>query len=448
MKAFVKLMTLIVLLGLVASCGPAPTAPPPQVLKETVVVKETQVVTVKETQEVQVVVTATPVPPTAQPAATAVVLTEAEQWAKANGVGPYQAAKEDWAAVEAAAIKEGSVVVYANSSKIEKLLEPWAKLYPGIKLDGGDTDGITTKMQAEQQAGNVVGDVWFNSDGHILYGQFVPKQWIWSFVPEGYTNPAVTAERPFAIQRHSVDVWGYNQEIHPEGCPITNWWQLVDPKLAGKIFMENPLSDPSTTAKLTLIADHADDMAASYKEYFGKEWTTDEAAAPDAFGVAPENAGYLFIRKLALNRPVLEPGGDEVDTAFASLGMDKAVEPGYGFTGWDSYDNTLSGEIAMAPCLTMNPVIGILKSNYVAIANKAPHPNAAKLFIKYVLSQDGFEPWNNVGTFPGNFNNTPWEGAPDIKSIKVWPSDDAFAWANNSKVRDFFAAELLSAPTP
>ena len=62
-------------------------------------------------------------------------------------------------------------------------------------------------------------------------------------------------------------------------------------------------------------------------------------------------------------------------------GMDKAVEPGYGFTGWDSYDNTLSGEIAMAPCLTMKPVIGILKSNYVAIANKAPHPNAAKLFI-------------------------------------------------------------------
>jgi iron(III) transport system substrate-binding protein len=241
-------------------------------------------------------------------------------------------------------------------------------------------------------------------------------------------------------------VWAYNQEIHPEGCPITNWWQLVDPKLAGKIFMEDPLADPSTTAKITLIVDHADEMAAAYQEYFGKAWTTDEAAKPDAFGVAPENAGYLFLRKLALNHPVMEPGGDEVDTAYASLGMDKKVEPGYGLTGWDSYDATLNGEIAMAPCLTLKPVIGIYKSNYLAIANKAPHPNAAKLFIKYLLSQDGFKPWNKVGTFPAVKGLTAWKGAPSQADIKVWPSDDAFAWANNSKVRDFFAVELLSAP--
>jgi len=381
------------------------------------------------------------VPPTAGP-----VLTANEQWAKDNGLGPYQAAPEDWAAVEAAAKLEGSVMVYANSSKFEKSIEPWAALYPDIKLEGGDTDGISTKMQAEQEAGNIVGDVWFNSDGHILYGLFVPNEWIWSFVPDGYANPAVTAERPFAIQRHSVDVWAYNNEIHPEGCPLSNWWALVDPALRGKVFMEDPLSDPSTTAKITLIIDHADQMATAYQEFYGKDWTTDEAMAPDGYGVVPENAGYLFLRKLARNGPVMEPGGDEVDTAYASLGMDPKVEPGYGLTGWDSYDATLSGEIAMAPCLTMKPVIGILKSNYVAIANMAPHPNAAKLFIKFILSQDGFKPWNKVGTFPGNYNNTAWDGAPAITSILVWPSDDAFAWANNSKVRDFFAVEMLTAP--
>ena len=429
MKSFAKILTICLLFSLLSACGG--TAPATQAAATQAPVKQ-----VPATQA-----------PAVQAPATEAPLTEAEQWAKANELGPYQPATLDWAAIEVAAKKEGSVTVYANSSKFEKLLDKWNELYPDIKLEGGDTDGISTKMQAEQEAGNVVGDVWFNSDGHILYGLFAPNQWIWSFVPEGYSNPAVTKERPFAIERHSVDVWGYNQEIHPNGCPINNWWQLVDPALAGKIFIENPLADPSTTAKFTLIVDHADDMAAAYKEYYGKDWTTDAAAAPDAFGIAPENAGYLFIRKLALNQPVLEPGGDEVDTAFASLGMDKAVEPGYGFTGWDSYDGTLNGELAMAPCLTMKPVIGILKSNYVAIANKAPHPNAAKLFIKFVLEQDGFGPWNKVGTYPGNYNLTPWEGAPAINSISVWPSDDAFAWANNSKVRDFFAAELLSAPS-
>jgi iron(III) transport system substrate-binding protein len=436
MNAFGKFMAICLLVCFIAGCGgtPTPAAAPPTAAPPTAVPPTAA--------------PPTPAPPTAVPPTATPTLSAAQQWAKANGVGPYQPATEDWAAVEAAAKKEGKVVVYANSSKFEKLIEPWAKLYPDIKLDGGDTDGITTKMQAEQQAGNVVGDVWFNSDGHILYGQFAPKQWIWSYMPPGVKELDVTPDRPFAITRHSVDVWGYNQEIHPEGCPLTNWWELVDPKLAGKIFMENPLADPSTTAKLTLIVAHADDMAAAYKEFYGKDWTTDEAAKPDAFGVAPENAGYLFLRKLALNQPVLEPGGDEVDTAFASLGMDKKVEPGYGFTGWDSYDATLSGEIAMAPCLTMKPVIGIYKSNYAAIANKAPHPNAAKLFIKFILSQEGFKPWNKVGTFPDVVGLTAWEGAPSPDDIKVWPSDDAFAWANNSKVRDFFAAELLSAPKP
>jgi iron(III) transport system substrate-binding protein len=410
MKAVVKIFTICLLISFIAGCSgtPAATTAP--------------------------VTTQAPAEPK---------LTAAEQWAKDNGLGPYQPATEDWAAVEAAAKKEGKVVVYANSSKFEKLLDGWNALYPDIKLDGGDTDGIVTKMQAEQEAGNVVGDVWFNSDGHILYGQFAPNEWIWSYMPPGVVENDVTPERPFAIARHSVDVWGYNQEIHPDGCPINNWWALVDPSLSGKIFMENPLSDPSTTAKLTLIVDHADEMATAYKDFYGKEWTTDEAMAPDSYGVVPENAGYLFLRKLARNNPILEPGGDEVDTAYASLGMDPTVEPGYGFTGWDSYATTLDGEIAMAPCLTMTPSIGIYKSNYLAIANMAPHPNAAKLFIKYLLTQEGFKPWNKIGTFPDVVGITAWDGAPDPATISVWPSDDAFAWANNSKVRDFFATELF-----
>jgi iron(III) transport system substrate-binding protein len=115
--------------------------------------------------------------------------------------------------------------------------------------------------------------------------------------------------------------------------------------------------------------------------------------------LAPENAGYLFLKKLARN-VVLEPGGDEVDEAYASLGMDPAVEPGYGLTGWDSYETTLDGELAMAPCLGLKPAVGILKANYLAIANNAPHPNAAKLFIKFVTTNpDGFKPWAVLGTY-------------------------------------------------
>ncbi len=424
MKAFVKVITFVLLISFMVGCGGTPAA--------------TQA-PATQAPEVPVLLPVVTMAPVAEAS-----LTANEQWAKDNGFGPYQTETEDWAAIEAAAIQEGSVMVYANSSKFPKLEDAWYALYPDIKLDGGDTDDIPVKMEAEQDAGNVVGDVWYNSDGHILYGQFVPNEWLWAYVPMGVDIPDVTPDRPFAVHHHSVDVVGYNQEIHPDGCPLTNWWQLVDPSLSGKVFMENPLSDPSTTAKITLIVEHADQMAAAYQDYYGKDWTTDPDAGPDAYGSAPENAGYLFLRKLAWNNPVMEPGGDEVDAAYASLGMDPTTEPGYGLTGWDSIVATMDGEIAMAPCLSLKPSIGIFKSTYLGVANMAPHPNAAKLFIKFALTQDGFKPWDKIGVYPGVSTLEAWDGAPDPTTLAVWASDDVFAWANNSKVRDFFAADLLS----
>lgn len=401
MKNFGKLLTLIALVSLLAACGSPATAP-------------------------------------AGNDGNGTELTAAEQWAQANGVGPYTPATEDWEAIKAAAIKEGSVVVYSNSSKIEKLIEPWNELYPEIKLEGGDTDDIAVKMAAEQQAGNVVGDVWFNSDGHLLYGEFVPNQWMWWYTPPGVVIEDATAEQPFAMARRSVDVIGYNSEIFPDGCPATNWWQFTEPELKGKFYMEDPLSDSSTTAKLTLFIKHSDEMAAAYKTLYGKEWTTDAAYTNDL-----ENAGYLFLKKLAQNAPGIQPGGDEVDSAFATLGMDPAVEPGYGWTGLSSYESTMEGELAMAPCYDLEPTAGILKSSYLGIANNAPHPNAAKLFIQFALTETGFDPWNKFGAYPAAVGLPIAEGMPAKSDIKLWPSDDLFAYKFMSPVRDFWAINLL-----
>jgi len=411
MKGLMKLMTLCLLVSLVAGCGgtSAPAEPP--------------------ATQAPAVDTAVPEPS----------LTTAEEWAKANGVGPWTPEEEDWAAIEAAAKAEGSVVVYSNSSKIEKLIEPWAALYPEIKMEGGDTDDIAVKMQAEQEAGNVVGDIWFNSDGHLLYGEFLPNQWAWWYMPPGVVEEEVTAERPYVMTRRSVDVIGYNQEIYPDGCPLTNWWQLTEPELKGKFYMEDPISDSSTTAKIALIVEHADEMAAAYESLYGRDWTTDEAYSEDI-----SNAGYLFLRKLAQNEPGIQPGGDEVDAAFATLGMDPSGEPGYGWTGLSSYENTLEGELAMAPCYGLEPVVGILKATYAAIANNATHPNAAKLFIRFLLSEEGFDPWNKMGAYPPVEGIPVAEGMPPRDEIKLWPSDDLFAYQNLSQIRDFWAISLLA----
>ena len=405
MKAFGKFLTILCLLSFLAACG-AKTTTAPEAAPES---------------------------------GSESGLTAAEQWAKDNGVGPYTPETEDWAAIEAAAIKEGKVVVYSNSSKIEKLIEPWAELYPEIELAGGDTDDIAVKMSAEQQAGNVVGDIWFNSDGHLLYGEFVPNQWLWWYTPPGVVIPDTSPDRPFALARRSVDVIGYNNEINPDSCPVTNWWQFTEPELKGKFYMEDPLSDSSTTAKIALFVQHADEMAVAYEQLYGRAWTTDEAYSDDV-----ENAGYLFLKKLAQNEPGIQPGGDEVDSAFATLGMDPNAEPGYGWTGLSSWEATLDGELAMAPCYGLEPTVGILKSSYLGIANNAPHPNAAKLFIRFALTETGFDPWNKFGAYPGADGLPIAEGMPARNEIKLWPSDDLFAYQYMSPIRDFWAVNLLA----
>ncbi|MCJ7586115.1 MAG: hypothetical protein MUO30_15300 [Anaerolineales bacterium] len=420
MKAFVKLMTLIVLFSLVVSCGGTPTATQPP-----------------ETQ-----------PPATQPPATEVPLTANEQWAQANGLGPYQPETDDWAAIEAAAILEGKITVYANSGGIEDMAEAWTALYPDIVWDGQHAENIDVKMQAEQESGNVVGDVWFNSDGHIVYGKFVPNQWLWSFVPRDVVQPELTAQYPMAVARHSTDVIGYNNKFYPDGCPLTNIWELTEEKYKAKFFMEDPISDVSTMAKMATFVQNADEMAQAYLALYGQEWTTDELAVTDSFGMAVENAGYLWLKKLAYNGVVILSDGDLVDAAYAGLELPEGEEPGFGFTGYSTYEATLDGELNMAPCFGMEPVMGIFKTSFLAIANNSQHPNAAKLFIRFALSEEGFAPWFELGSYSAVEGAPVYEDNMPLAELlpQVYEMDPLFDWNNTSQVRDFMAVALLAAP--
>jgi iron(III) transport system substrate-binding protein len=92
--------------------------------------------------------------------------------------------------------------------------------------------------------------------------------------------------------------------------------------------------------------------------------------------------------------------------------------------------------------------MGIFKTSFLAIATNAPHPNAAKLFIRFILSEAGFEPWNEIGTYPAAEGlPTAEENLPLAELMpQVWEMDPVFDWENVSKVRDFWAASVLTAP--
>lgn len=423
MNALGRIVSVCLLITLVVACAPQPAAPAPTVAPTTAPVA---------TSAPAPTAAPTKAPPTAAPTA-APTLSPAEAWLKAAELGKYAPAKQDWAAIEAAAKKEGKVVVYANSSRIEDEIKLFQAKYPDVKLEGYDTDDIVTKVVEEEKAGNVVGDVWFNSDGAQLFGEVYPKGYVVPFVPDNVLPlmPGVTKNQPFAIARNGVRALGYNAELNPKGCPLTNWWQLTEPAWKGKVFIEDPLADVSTMSILTEISQHGDELAAAYKELYGKDVVLDKDTP---------NAGWLWLKKFAQNKPVPEPGGDETVEAFASPKMKSA---GVGFTSYSKYRDTQKGDLVFDVCKDAKPVMGIQTATYLAILNRASHPNAAKLFISFVLSEEGRQPWAVIGDYPGRTDQAAPKGAIPMAELKVWTMDDAFIYKNISQVRDFWTLNFL-----
>jgi iron(III) transport system substrate-binding protein len=408
MKTFAKFLTIVLLLSFLASCAsPAPAATEPAKPADTAAPK------------------ATDVPPTDVP------LTAQEQWLKDNQLGTYDTGEQDWAAIEAAAKKEGSVIIYANSSKIAKAAEIWAEMYPDIKIEGYDLGGddVLSKVLGEQQSGLFVGDVWFSSGGAEVVGTVLPKNYIWRFVPAGLAIPEDLTQ-PLLISRFGTTILAYNSELN-EACPVSNLWELTQPEWKGKVVIEDPLNDSSTLSKLVTLAYHADEMKAAYVALYGKDPVLD-ADTPDA--------GWLWLKRFAQNAPIPQPGGDEVDSAFATPGM---TENYLAFTSYSNYPDVQDGNLAFEPCWGAQPVVGIQSQSYLAVINQAPHPNAAKLFIRFVMNE-GKDPWAKYGTYFALSDYEVPEGQLPLDEIRkvTWLIAEQYAYDNLVQARDFYLLNL------
>ena len=50
------------------------------------------------------------------------------------------------------------------------------------------------------------------------------------------------------------------------------------------------------------------------------------------------------------------------------------------------------------PIYNLKPAFGVSYPTSLMVADMAPHPNAAKLLIRYMM-EDGFKPWNELGDY-------------------------------------------------
>jgi iron(III) transport system substrate-binding protein len=329
--------------------------------------------------------------------------------------------------------KEGSVTVFSLSSRIAKIEKAFEDAYPGIDLIGLDMSSTKqiARVEAEQQAGVHAVDVLYIADTPVVFSKLVKENRVVNYVP-----PRIAGEledrykTPLLTQRLSTKVLMYNEKAFPDGSPITNLWQLTEPEWQGRVLMVDPSQRGELLDLLTEISLHPDEMAAAYKALYGKDIEVEDGL---------EGAGDQFIKALFENDLILLPNSDVLNK---SIGDVNAKNPPVGFgTYSDRRDNEKEGW-ALQVANDVQPSNGILFPAVLTIADKAPHPAAARLLIDFMFGDDsptggpGFEPFNVPGDYAVRKSIADAADSVKLGDLKAWTIDPAKTAAARGRVAD------------
>lgn len=191
------------------------------------------------------------------------------------GISAMGAAAEetfDLDAILAAAKQEKPINIYDSTGKIVEMADKFSAKY-GLKATGVKVSANSQleMIIRESQSGNVQGDVVLITDAPSALAQLLPAGFVENYLPgDMVAKIPAQFQNPLAISTNA-NVWAYNTEAYDK-CPVTNIWELTEPKWKGKVAMVDPLSKSTYTDWFNQLEAHGNEkVAAAYKAHFGKD---------------------------------------------------------------------------------------------------------------------------------------------------------------------------------
>ena len=160
---------------------------------------------------------------------------------------------------------------------------------------------------------------------------------------------------------------------------------MTKPEWKDGFVIRDPLRAEGSLHWLTMFVRYADEVAADYERVFG-----------EPIKLTTPNAGYELIKRLLDNGLMLESGSRAVLDAVAQHNLKR---PPIGATTSSKYRDVLSGDYQFEILWDLTPSAGYAYEDALVVAGYAPHPNAAKLLIRWLMGAGdeeatGFEPWH------------------------------------------------------
>ena len=288
-----------------------------------------------------------------------------------------------------AAKGEAPITVYDSTGKIVEIAEAFTAKY-GVEATGVkvSTGAQIDQVMREGQSGNVVGDVIVIQDVPPGMAQLVPMGLLESWTPPDLAPSIPEAMRDPVIIVSSPNVWTYNTETY-DTCPITNIWQLTEPEWNRKVAMQDPLGKPTYTDWFNQMETHYDEAVASaYEAHFGTKLETEEGSATKA-----------WVKALAENAPLLTDSDSAAGDAVGARGQ---TEPFMGLMATAKFRDNAPDGLALGLCAGVDPFSGWMYPGIGMIATGTDSPNAARLFIHYLLTAEGIAPQSVDGKLSSN----------------------------------------------
>ncbi len=286
--------------------------------------------------------------------------------------GQADAWKADWEKSLAAAKKEGQLTLY-GSPDFEGLFGEFHKKYPEIKVTGVFNRGadVAKRLMAERRAEKYLADLYVNgmTTGYNVFYKAkaldpIPPQLVlpevtdqskWWRGKHHYVDPE--NQYLFNINGENRMVVAYNTKlVNP--TEIKSYWDLLNPKWKGKIVAYDPTLGGSGDAMRFFY--HSKSLGPEFIKRILLE--TDIVISSDTRQMGDWLAGGKFA--FSIFGPVSRMDLDLMQTQ--GLPVD-----------WFKPDQLKEGTYVTGG------------SGGVALINKAPHPNAAKVGLNWLLSRDG-----------------------------------------------------------
>jgi len=295
----------------------------------------------------------------------------AAQAAPAADIG--SAGSQDWQNVVTKAEEEAQVTIYASDSvgNLRLIWEAFQKRFPKIKLSGtsvGRGSDLLPKIFTERRAGKFLPDIFLGAPSAIYLNLYRAK--IIEPLPPVLMLPGVTDRTKWWLGKHPyVDAEGqfiFMYESSLYGPPISfntklinekeikSAWDLVQPKWKGK-YQALQLG-PSQGSTALIYVYHHPQLGPKFIERIYRD------LEPTLFQDLRQATDWLGQGKFSL--------------CFLCRRIDRAAMQGLPVAEINPYE------------IEEKPGIGS-GSGALVLMNRHPHPNAARVFINWYLSQEG-----------------------------------------------------------